>query len=259
MILFVFEGEKREPRIFNSLRQLYFKAESIVCFTFGTSFHSLFKQLKENDWDLFYILRQTYRQRNDKTLEGYLESSFSEIYLFFDYDFHISDKQIRLSKWNNELDEMLSFFNHESDNGKLYISYPMVEAIRYTKQLPDSDYNSYTIKREECRRFKQIAAKFSFYPGLNFIDIATNNNTDEVKQNWQELKDQNIKKANFICHGINAYPVSKAMISQQNIFHNQLLKYVSQDDCSVSILSAFPIFLYDYLKLLVSAKSLQIR
>ena len=200
MILFVFEGKKREPRIFNSLRQLYFKDEAVVCFTFETAFHSLFKELKANDWDLFPILRKKYRERQDDSLEGYIESDFSEIYLFFDYDFHVNDKHIRLSEWNNELKEMLAFFSNEGENGKLYISYPMVEAIRYTQQLPDASYYKYTVRREDCTRFKDMAAKFSFYIGLNFIDITTNDNIEEVKQNWQILRDQNVKKANYICY-----------------------------------------------------------
>ena len=63
------------------------------------------------------------------------ESDFSEVYLFFDYDFQ--NKNLELSEINSQLTEMLDFFSDETDNGKLYINYPMIESIRCTRKLPD--------------------------------------------------------------------------------------------------------------------------
>lgn len=44
---------------------------------------------------------------------------------------------------------MLEMFSNETEYGKLYINYPMVESICYTKELPDKDYANYTVSREE--------------------------------------------------------------------------------------------------------------
>lgn len=68
-----------------------------------------------------------------------------------------------------------------------------------------------------------------------------------VSNNWNTLKEQNIKKANFICNDIFDYPGSKDEINQQLIFNCQKEKFVDKDD-SVSILSSFPLFLYEYFK-----------
>ena len=42
---------------------------------------------------------------------------------------------------NEKIKEMLELFDNETEKGKLYINYPMVESIRYfKKELPDEDY-----------------------------------------------------------------------------------------------------------------------
>ena len=56
---------------------------------------------------------------------------------------------------------MLETFDNETEYGKLYIDYPMVESIRYTKFLPDANYWTYTISRTDCNRFKGLSAEFS--------------------------------------------------------------------------------------------------
>ena len=71
--------------------------------------------------------------------------------------------------------------------------------------------------------------------------------TISLSNNWNTLKEQNIKKANFICNDIFDYPGSKDEINQQLIFNCQKEKFVDKDD-SVSILSSFPLFLYEYFK-----------
>ena len=49
MILFVFEGAEREPRIFKTLERLFFgKEERLVC-SFGNNIYELYRQLREFD------------------------------------------------------------------------------------------------------------------------------------------------------------------------------------------------------------------
>lgn len=69
-----------------------------------------------------------------------------------------------------------------------------------------------------------------------------------LKQNWDKVKKQNVSKANYICNGQNVYPPpSHDSISQERILENQINKYESQLDCRVSILSSFPLLMYDWL------------
>lgn len=90
----------------------------------------------------------------------------------------------------------------------------------------------------------------SFYKFVQ-VHLGRNTLTEEkltlVSNNWNTLKEQNIMKANFICNDIFDYPESKDDINQQLIFNCQKEKFVDKDD-SVSILSSFPLFLYEYFK-----------
>ena len=137
MILFVFEGAKREPDLFRAIETLFFKdKQNIVC-SFGNNIYELYNELQsfEGDGDIVSILKERFQQHDDSPFKDDIKSSdFSEIYLIFDYDFQ--NKNLTLEDMNSQIEEMLDLFNDETDNGRLYINYPMVEAIRYTKTLP---------------------------------------------------------------------------------------------------------------------------
>ena len=151
---------------------------------------------------------------------------------------------------------MLDFFADETANGKLYINYPMVESLRYTKELPDNDYWTYTVTRQKCQevRFKNQVHEFSFYGGnLEYVIITFKPADDEekkqekidnAKKNWKHLVVMNVSKANYICNG--KIEVARESENQKNVFSGQLSKYVNTKECKVAILNAFPIFLFDY-------------
>lgn len=250
MILFVFEGKEREPQLYRALEKLFFPKETdcIVC-SFGNNIYELYRQITKlgEGADIVSVLREQLKGREDDPLKDISTSSvFAEIYLFFDYDLH--HRYLPLSEINRRLHEMLVMFDDETANGKLYINYPMIESIRYTKELPDTDYYLYTIPKDQCGGFKRIAHGFSAYSSLDFLTDIRERRIEVTKQNWQHLKDMNVCKANYICCEANTYPEQKSDIAQRTIFESQLQKYVNTDDCSVAILNAFPIFLYDYFK-----------
>ena len=259
MILFVFEGKKREPELFRTMEKLFFQdRQNIVC-SFGNNIYELYRQLKALDdaGDIVSLLVEKYRGCEDSPFGNSSRSSdFSEIYLVFDYDFH--NTNISSEEMNSQLDEMLEMFDNETENGKLYINYPMVEAIRYTKKLPDSMFHNYTVSRQQCLNasFKKIADGFSDYKSLDFLSLngrrqATDSEVMSRTNNWNLIKEQHVIKANYLCSGNLTRPKAKADISQKSIFSAQLQKHVLPDD-SVSILSAFPLFLFDYFPYFVS-------
>ena len=252
MILFVFEGAKREPDLFRAIETLFFQdKQNIVC-SFGNNIYELYNELQsfEGDGDIVSILKERYQGQKDSPFTDNAKSSdFSEIYLIFDYDFQ--NKNLPLEVMNSQIEEMLDLFDDETDNGRLYINYPMVEAIRYTKTLPDSDYWTYVVSRKECTdsSFKSIADSFSDYKSLDFLTLSTRRAATEKEirsrlDNWRLLIVQNVSKANYICSGENEIPEDKETVSQIAIFGAQK-RYLTSSE-SVSILSAFPLFLFDY-------------
>lgn len=251
MILFIFEGAEREPNIYSTIERLYFpkKNDNIIC-SFGHNIYELYRQLKEYDYDIVAIIKERLSARGDSTLDAVKRTDISEIFLFFDYDFHHS--QLSLVKINQRVEEMLLLFDNETQDGKLYINYPMIESIRYTKELPDYDYYNYAVSRKDCANFKQLAHDFSFYENFDHIlfregERPTKAKYNFIKDNWDLLKTMNVCKANWLVSGHLAIPNKKSDINQLNIFKSQKQNYV--DVCeNVAVLNAFPIFIYDYLK-----------
>lgn len=198
MILFVFEGVKREPDLFRTIQRLYFanRDEQIVC-SYNNNIYQLYKDLQEydGDGDIVSLLMEKFAGQADNPLKDIDASAdISEIYLFFDYDFH--NRNLSLEEINRQVKEMLETFNNETEFGRLYIDYPMVESIRYTKQLPDANYWTYSVTRSECGKFKGVSADFSAYDSFDFILLKdhrepTEEETKEIKQNWEYLKEMN--------------------------------------------------------------------
>lgn len=255
MILFVFEGRKREPHLFKSIECLFFNGRQHIVCSFGNNIYELYKRLKEFDdsGDIVSILMEKYADREDSPFPDNAKSSdFSEIYLIFDYDFH--NKNISLADMNLQVTEMLEIFDNETENGKLYINYPMVEAIRYTKRLPDTEFHTYTVSRQQCldTSFKKLADEFSDYKSLDFLTLnehrtATESEIASRVENWKLLQEQTVIKANYLCTGSLSMPKYKDAVSQKEIFNAQLQNHVLPKNC-VSILSAFPLFLYEYFR-----------
>jgi len=163
---------------------------------------------------------------------------------------HFHNSQLSKEEINAEVDDMLGTFDDETGHGRLYINHPMVESIRYVKGIPDSGYKDYTVSRKECKDFKRMAGKFSCYGNLDFIMFKNNekpssDRRDEVRRNWDGLKDMNVCKANYIVSGNHSMPGDSQDIAQNLIFEAQKVKFIDVSD-RVSILNAFPLFLFEY-------------
>ena len=130
----------------------------------------------------------------------------------------------------------------------------MLEAIRYTKTLPDEQFVTYTVSRTDCceKSFKDLAQCFSAYSSLDFIVLDFRrypplSKKIKVEKNWELLEAQNVSKANLLCNQEEGFPSDKESISQEKVFKAQLSKHILPKD-EVAILSAFPIFKFDYFK-----------
>lgn len=270
MILFVLEGEEREIAIFKTIEELFFekKRDSIV-YSFGTDIYELYRLItddnKEKDAlyfkDVVSVLQQLEKDKPNSAINRIKDrSDVSEVYLFFDYDLQVSKRGRVLDKneLNSKMAKLISFFDDETGNGKLFVNYPMVESLRYIKSLPDFEYYKYAFQIEQLLNFKNAASDFSCYGNLDFACFRIGKRTREITsrsladlskreallKNWTLLTSQNVKKANYICHQKNDSPKDRESISQANIFNGQKENYYPKG--LVSVLNSFPLFLYDY-------------
>lgn len=239
MILFIFEGAKYEPPLYEGIKSLFFpKSKDHVLCSFCSSIYTFYKRLKE-DFDGFGDVVDVLKSEMEKIdpsneIFNYKSSDFESIYLFFDYDFYWGN----LEKKNAQILELLEYFDEETENGKLFVSYPMIESIQYTKELPDSQYPTYTVSRGASmgNSFKKTAKQFCHYKGYAYLkDII----------NWKHLIQQNVWKANLITQNKLSWPEQKDYVEQIEVFNAQVEKYVIPEGV-VAILNAFPMFLYYY-------------
>ena len=279
MILFIFEGGVREPALYKTMKYL-FLSDSIkddIIVSYCSNIYSLYKKMKELDAfdedidsaDIVQVLKEQLANspnpQDDELSKIENSDSISEVYLFFDYDLKQKDDKNKLSveEQNSQINELLEYFDNETEHGKLFIDYPMVESIRYfKKELPDEDYVTYVTDMFIGKGFKKEAGE-TFYNHFDFISFNLNKNNDLkipltmgktfdfdkinlVKTNWLYIKELNVKKANYICSGNNEFPDAKDEISQQKIFDGQVKKYLP--DGNIAILNSFPLLLYEYLR-----------
>ncbi len=230
-ILLVFEGEKTEKRIVDNLKKYYLNEgySSIIYGLYGNVIYDVYEALHDEEgellFDLFPILQDI--PHNKETLKNIARDEVSEIYLFFDHDAHshLADRE--------KLTQMLRHFDNETEYGKLYISYPMVEALKHLSE--NINQKELTCLIDKNTKYKET------------VDAESENKYIHVKaytqKIWEEIIDEHCRKLGFLC--MNTFEPLCSSVTQEEIFHKQIEKYIKKKK-SVAILSAFPIFLVDY-------------
>ncbi len=152
-ILLIVEGEKEEPRILGSnshgLLSLIGSDYDIV--TFSNPIYELYDAYKKGEYDdLVSYLREEKGLEIDKNILS--KNAFSSVYLVFDFEPHYHKYK------DSKIKDILNVFNNETELGKLYINYPMVESFYYLKNIPDLEYLDRKISLENFngKDFKKL-------------------------------------------------------------------------------------------------------
>lgn len=223
-ILLVVEGEKDEPRILGSasygLLSLIGASYEIV--TFANPIYELYDAYKNNEYDdlVSYLRNEKGLKIDDNVLS---KNAFSAIYLIFDYevqDHKYSDEKIK---------ELLHHFNNETENGKLYINYPMVESYYHLEKLPDENYNNKTISLEGLngKTYKKL---------VNLTTCLKKNNITNKDMCYIIM--HNYNKSKFI---INDY---ENEIDYEKILEKQI--DIKNKDNEIYVLNTFSLIPIDY-------------
>lgn len=233
---FIVEGEAREPLIIDNISKVFFAHGNfkIITLPAGQNIYMLWKKLKEDDFDtdIIEVLRENHKELKEQ-LTGLSRDDFSEVYLFFDYDGHHNN----LGKDNESdvLEQMLMSFDNETENGKLYISYPMVEALRDFEIGVCGKKDTCFIPVEELGDYKFLSAARSIYPQFKAYNFEIWKNVVDVFSMRLSclMKQKNIISYEQYVETTSPYEILK--LEEQEIQKNR-----------VFILSAFPEFLLDY-------------
>ena len=230
IILMVFEGAKTEKQICDNLKKYFIENpdNQITIAVYGTVIYDLFNKLSSLDLiddeslDVVSFLKESGKFDN---LEDISNDRIGQVYLFFDYDGH--DHRAT----NEKISEMLELFNNETEKGKLFISYPMVEAIKHLKE--GTDFKE--IIEESNSNYKQLVSQN--------CDQHLTNLTILTADDWDRIIQEHSKKANFIVNDEFLFP--NEIIEQSEIFNNQKEKFIKPYN-KVAVLASFPLFLLDY-------------
>lgn len=234
---FIVEGEVREQQIVHNLCNVYFKNSNtkIITIPAGQNIYMLWKRMQEDEFqtDVIEVLRES-DKGIDNALNGISREDIAEVFLFFDYDGH----QKNLSKEEIEVDviyQMLEDFADETENGKLYVSYPMAEALR--DYFPDSCGNKENCycTCKEMAEYKRISADRAF---RNDFRVYT-------YEDWRDVINVFVMRVSCLMdqNEVITYQIYTNEISPFAIYEKQQT-HIQQE--KIFILSAFPEFILDY-------------
>ena len=181
-MLIITEGSQTEPKLLKQLARCFQTLNKFEIYSYKTNLYDLYTYIEdylvdgdELDGDILQILVERERAQSQRLV---LQQNYSDILLVFDfepqdhrYDFH-------------KLQTLLKVFNESTENGKLYINYPMVESFKHFKSINDVEYIERKVSLANIRQYKDIAAR----------ECGIGNIGDLTKDKYIMIINENLKK-----------------------------------------------------------------
>lgn len=237
-ILVIVEGARKELKLINRLKELFLPQE-ITITSYGTSLYQLYDKLEEycefnfEDLDVLLALKS---HENDEKKKAIFDEKYTDVLLIFDFD--PQDNGFDVAK----ITKLMNYFNDSTENGKLYINYPMVESFYHLKkvkeiQVDESFVNSkFNLKELQDHLYKSRAVS----EGTD-LDIAR-----MPKNMVENIMCQQACKANYVLEEIyevlDDYSQEKMLMildKQNNLLIETREAYVL-NTCSFFVLEFYP-------------------
>lgn len=241
-ILFVLEGEEREKGLFDNIAGVFFndKTEIVPVYVpVGINLYMFYDVLKKSNFETDVVEEiRSLSEETKKKLAGYSRKDFAETYYFFDFDEHSNNLHDKKENNIEVLKSMLETFNNETELGKLYISYPMIESFR---DFVPSDCG---VVSGGCFRNRN---EFGAYKRDSAKEPKNNKITDYDFVKWKGLIENYIYRASCLFK-INELDRNSFVeeVTPSHIFDKEIRIYQKSSD--IFILSCLPEFLVDYFK-----------
>lgn len=212
-MLIITEGAKTEPKLFRQLARVFTQFNKFDVYSYNTNIYDLYDYLQdylsvdgEIEGDFLQILKERESSIEKKKL---LSQNYSDILLVFDFDPH--DHRYDFCK----LMFLMHYFSESTENGKLYLNYPMVELFKHFSGLKDFNYIERKIDLKDIPCYKKIVAKESGIGNIGDLDRAT----------FIMIISENLKKVNYI----NGKTITETDIEKLN---DELLRVaIRQNKC----------------------------
>lgn len=247
-VVFIVEGEKLDVRIMEEICTIFTPSINKEILVYKTNIYALYNQLKKDEFatDIIEVLKE---KNDEKDLSALSSENVSEVYLFFDFDgHHYQDRSNSEKIVLDEIGEMLQCFNNETENGKLYLSYPMIESIFHLnnddldkgKNLTLKTFHAFSGKTDNGKHYKKMQ-------GVVDSRYKITKNFSYSKQDWDFISHY------FLCCLMNLFEQKRfveyneyqQLISSETIFEQQKKKYIINLK-KILVLNGYPQFIIDY-------------
>lgn len=238
-ILFVFEGEQLEKMIFDNIKKNFFnKAQNIIFASYKAEIYQLWRKLKDDEYlDTLEIMKE----RGNSGLEDIAREQITEIHLFFDHDAHSHTDTITLEEYSGILRQMLDTFDDEYGQGKLWISYPMAEALKHCKKDMAACFSNCVVSIADNKNYKALINSISDYRDIRKITAA----------DWFWLIAVHLLKTHCFLEDAYRQPDYAACAGWlekgiQKLLHERQVEKCIVPAGKTAVFSAFPFFLLYY-------------
>ncbi len=227
-VLFIVEGAVDEPAFFSKMFSICFP-DAFAFYTYKTNVHVLATRL-EMDYPDFDdgsvdILRMLRSYETDDQQKNILNHSYTDIFMVFDFEPHEVRSNFATIR------RMIQYFNESTDQGKMFINYPMMQSYKHFNRLPDPSFCTLSVDVNECWNYKERVGKVSKYSDLTKYDYQT----------LIALTVHHLRKANFVICGRYEAPSELAFLkwSGLEIYDRQYEHFVQHSEIYVLNTSIF--------------------
>lgn len=162
-LLFITEGDVDEPAFIDKVFEKCYPNVEYKYYSYTTTIHTLTSLLftENNEIDEFLDIKKVLKE-NEKAeyKKEKLSEEYSDIILVFDFDPHYDNPQFE------KISKMLKFFNDSTNNGKLYINYPMMQSYKHIKSFYDDEFKDRTVEVSKCAKYKELVGEESIVKDL---------------------------------------------------------------------------------------------
>ena len=156
-VLLIVEGIKQEIKLFQALFRCYGLDIGYEIVSYNTNIYELYERMFSDGFQDDLSLLGVLKERASDEDKWLFDQDYSDVLLVFDYE--PQDNRFSPAR----LEEMQRYFNESTDNGKLYVNYPMVEACKHFLKMPDVEYLNRAVSREDVLNYKSIVGNASRY------------------------------------------------------------------------------------------------
>ena len=232
-ILFITEGKNDEPDVINKFMKICYSRENYNFAIIEKNIHMLIADLKDRhghidpNLDIQKVLQEN---EHDKEKIKILQDRYTDIILIFDLD-----PQNNITEYEN-IKLLLEYFNDSTDNGKLFINYPMMQSYKHLKRYETiEEFCNKKVDILDCNNYKHIVGDNSDYKYISRYNFNT----------ILKLLTFNIIKINYLLNNKVSLLDANSFedLKQVDIFDKEY-KFISKGE--VSILNTSILFVVDY-------------